>query len=585
MSIHMKKKTPLPTQTPALLKRLYREFIAHYIPLLLWVVALLFVISGSTSIQPILLQQTFDRVFKAHDTTALTLLPIAIVISCSVQAAATYYTAILMTKFSSNLTADMRSRFYQHLIENEIDFYAEHDSGTLMSRVIGEISGIVNAVQMFFNSWARQFITSVGLISVMLYQSVQLTCISLAALLIAFYPIRNITRKLKKIARDTSEQNGQLYSRLMESFQGIRLIKSYGKEDREIQKINEYINAVRRLSNKMGRVGSLTPALMQCLAGFAVAGVIWYGGYELLNNKMTEGQLIAFITSLLMVSRPIRSLTSGSGMATTGIVYTERFYTIMDTKPKYASRDEGIPLQVQGGRIVFDQVSFAYPSGVTALEQVSFSMEAGQKTALVGHSGSGKSTIFNLLLKFYDPQSGSITIDGQNLTHASIRSARGSMALVSQDIFIFDDTARGNISYGREGATEEEIIAAAKAAKCHDFIMNLPQGYDTNLGFFGQNLSGGQKQRIAIARAFLRNAPILLLDEATSALDPKTEAEIQESIELLTRNRTTIIIAHRLSTVMKADRMILMEGGNVRAISTHDDLLANCPPYRELFGI
>jgi len=575
----------LNTQTPLLAKRLYKEYIARYLRLLLMIMGLLVIISASTSAQPLLLQQTFDKVFKGKDVFYLTLLPIAIVITCAIQAAATYYTALLVNKFSSDLTADMRSSFYRHIIGSEIDFYSTHDSGTLISRVIGEISGIVTAVQMFFNTWARQFITSLGLISVMLYQSTELTFVSLAALLVAFYPIRNITKKLKKIARDAGDQNGLFYSRLMESFQGIRVIKSFGKEEHEAARIDQYIWIIRKLNYKMGRVGNLTPALMQCLAGIAVAAVIWYGGYQLMHDKMTEGQLIAFITSLLMVSRPIRSLTSGSGVATTGIVYTERFYKIMDTKPKYIDRDQGDRLHVTSGCIAFDHVKFQYPNGTVALHDVSFVMEAGKRTALVGHSGSGKSTIFNLLLKFYEPTSGAMTIDGQDLVKASVRSARDSIALVSQDIFIFDDTAKNNIGYGREGATEDEIIAAAKAAKCHDFIMNLPEGYNTKLGFFGQNLSGGQKQRIAIARAFLRNAPLLLLDEATSALDPKTESEIQESLEALTQNRTTIIIAHRLSTVMKADRMIMMEGGNVKAISTHDDLLQNCPPYRELFGI
>lgn len=549
------------------------------------IMGLLVIIGASTSAQPQLLQLAFDKIFKEKDVYYLTMLPIAIIITCAIQAAATYYTSLLVNQFSTDLTADMRSAFYRHLIENEIDFYSTHDSGTLISRVIGEISGIVTTVQMFFNTWVRQFITSFGLITVMLSKSTELTFISLSALLIAFYPIRKITKKLKKIARDSGDQNGLFWSRLMESFQGIRVIKAFGKEEHEAARIDHYIGIIRKLNYKMGRVGNLTPALMQFLAGVAVAAVIWYGGYQLMHNKMTEGQLVAFITSLLMVSRPIRSLTSGSGIATTGIVYAERFYKIMDIKPKHINRDQGETLHVTGGRIAFDHVHFQYPNGTVALQDVSFIMEAGKRTALVGHSGSGKSTLFNLLLKFYESTSGVITIDGQDLVKASIRTTRNSIALVSQDIFIFDDTAKNNIGYGREGAPEEEIIAAAKSAKCHDFIMNLPEGYNTKLGFFGQNLSGGQKQRIAIARAFLRNAPILLLDEATSALDPKTESEIQESLEALTQNRTTIIIAHRLSTVMKADRMIMMEGGSVKAIGTHDDLLHNCPPYRELFGI
>jgi len=568
-----------------LIKRLYHDYIRHYIGLIFAVIGLLLILSASTSLQPLLLQQAFDKVFKEKDITYLTLMPIAIILICTVQAVASYYSALLMNKFGSGLIADMRKDLYRHIIDNEIEFYSSHDSGNLLSRVTNEIIGISNATQVFFNAWARQAITSAGLIVVMLYQSVELTLISLSALAIAFYPVMRITKRLKKLVRQSSEQNAKFNARLLESFEGIRVIKAFAKEDFEINKVGQYIIDIKAISNKIISVSSLTPTLMQLLAGIAVAFVIWYGGYQLIHDRMTEGKLIAFITSLLMVSKPIRSLTNAGTIMTAGLVNAERFYSILDLHSKYASRHEGAKLQVDSGAIAFQDVFFEYPNGTKALRGVSFTMEAGKKTALVGHSGSGKSTIFNLLLKFYQTKSGVILIDNQDIKEASIHSVRGHIALVSQEIFIFDDTASNNIGYGREGATQEEIIEAAKAAKCHDFIMNMPSGYDTKLGFFGQNLSGGQKQRIAIARAFLRNAPILLLDEATSALDPKTEMEIQGSLEKLTQGRTTIIIAHRLSTVMKASKMIMMDGGTVKAMGTHEELLANAPAYRDLFGI
>jgi ABC-type multidrug transport system fused ATPase/permease subunit len=265
-------------------------------------------------------------------------------------------------------------------------------------------------------------------------------------------------------------------------------------------------------------------------------------------------------------------------------VSSQRFFAALDTKPITVTRDQGNKLVATNGQVLFQDVSFKYPNGTSALSNLSLEFAAGKRTALVGHSGSGKSTIFNLLLKFYDATSGKILIDGQNIADASINSVRSSISLVSQDIFIFDDTAYNNIAYGKDGATEEEVVAAAKAAKCHDFIMAMPDGYKTNLGFFGQNLSGGQKQRIAIARAFLRNSPILLLDEATSALDTETEAEIQASIDNLSQNRTTIIIAHRLSAVVKADNIIMLRGGQLVAQGSHTQLQDH-DDYSKLFGL
>ena len=571
--------------TRLLATRLYKDYVHKHFRLLIATSALLLIIAATTSVQPLLLQQTFDKVFQGKDLTYLTLLPVAIICLCIVQAITTYYSTILMNRFGSSLTADMRTDLFRHILDNDIDFYAAHDSGNLISRVSGETIGISIGVQRFFNVGVRQLITSMGLILVMLYQSAELTVISLAAFALAYYPIRRITKRLRKLVRQFNENSILLNSRLLESFEGIRVIKAFAKEEFEVTKIGQCILDIKAVNNKMAGIASLAAPLMQCLAGIAVAFVIWYGGYQLINGKMTEGELIAFTTSLLMLSKPVKSLTSSGSIMTAALVNAERYYHLLDTKRNRISRDQGTAISVTSEGIRFDKVHFEYPNGTEALKGVSFTMEAGKKTALVGHSGSGKSTVFNLLLKFYDPTAGTISIDRQSIDDASINSVRDSIALVSQDIFIFDDTARNNIGYGREGATEEEIGAAARAAKCHDFIMNLPGGYDTRLGFFGQNLSGGQKQRIAIARAFVRKSPILLLDEATSSLDPKTEMEIQDSLEELAHNRTTVIIAHRLSTVMKVDKLIMMEDGAVKAVGSHEELIESSAAYRDLFGI
>jgi subfamily B ATP-binding cassette protein MsbA len=571
--------------TMQLVKRLYRDYVRKHYRMMAVTVALLLIISATTALQPLLLQQAFDKVFRDKDLTYLMYIPIAVVVLCVVQAIATYYSNLLMARFGNAIITDTRKDLFRHIINNEIEFYSEHDSGNLLSRIGGETIGIASGVQRFFNAWVKQLITSIGLFMVMVYQSFELTVIALSAFAVAYYPMLKIMRRLKKLVSQSNEKTILMNSRVLESIEGIRVIKAFAKEDFEISKVGQYMYDIEKTNDKVIGVANLTPTMMQILAGVAVAFVIWYGGYQLIHDQMTAGQLIAFTTSLMMISRPIRALTSTGSIMSAALVNTERFYKIIDTKPRRSSRDQGIKIQITSGEIKFKDVVFQYPNGGRALNGISLTMEAGKKTAIVGYSGSGKSTIFNLLLKFYDPTSGTITIDNHDTNEASINSLRASIALVSQDIFIFDDTACNNIGYGREGATEEEIIAAAKAAKCHDFIMAMPDGYDTRLGFAGQNLSGGQKQRIAIARAFVRNAPILLLDEATSALDPRTESEIQEALEQLTKNRTTIIIAHRLSTVMNADKMIMMDSGEVRATGTHDELLKNSHAYRDLFGI
>jgi len=569
----------------AICRRLWHSYVKKHVPQIIATILLIIVASAATSAQPILIQQAFDKIFKEQDSAYLISIPLKIMVIFIAMALSLYFSSLLMGRITNGLIADMRKDLFKHVMQNEIEFYSKNDSGSLISRIVSEIIHISSAISNFFNSWCRQVITTIGLLGVMLYQSVELTLLSLVAFSIAFIPLRRVTVRLKKLSRQLNEKNGSLNTRLIESLSGIQTVKAFRKEEFEINKIGGYIEEIEYSSNRTNGISIITAPLMQIVGGISVAFIIWYGGTKVLEGAMTQGNLIAFITALMMFARPVRSLSNAGGAMVKGYVAAERFFEIIDTKPKFISRDHGEALRVSHAEIIFDHVSFSYPNGAEALHNVSFTIPAGKKTALVGHSGSGKSTIFNLIMRFYDATSGSITIDAQELKSLSVNSVRDHLALVSQNIFIFDDTALNNIGYGRDGATEEEIIAASKAASCHDFIMQLPQGYNTRLGFAGESLSGGQKQRIAIARAFLRNAPVLLLDEATSALDPKTEAEIQGALEILSKGRTTLIIAHRLSTVSHADQMILMENGSIAATGTHEQLMAGSETYRSHFGL
>ncbi len=577
-------KKPLP-KLLIITKRLWHSHIRKHLRKIILTSVLLVISAACTSVQPWLIQQAVDKIFGERSELYLMTIPPLIALAFTIQAVTLYLSNRLMGSFTNGIIADMRKTLFRHAIDNEIEFYSKIDSGSIMSRIAGEMMHIAAAIGGFFNAWCRQLITSIGLFFGMLYQSVELTILSIIVFVFAVYPLQRITKRLKKLSRQVNDQNGNLISRLMESMSGILTVKAFRKEEFEIEKIGGYIDEIEELSNKTNSISIITAPMLQILSGCAVAFVIWFGGSEMIAGRMTQGNLVAFLAALMMFSRPVRSLSNAGGMMVKGYIAADRFFEVLDSKPKYISREHGETLVIERAAVALDNVSFSYPNGAQALESVSFTMEAGKKTALVGHSGSGKSTIFNLLMKFYEPTAGHVRIDGQDLAKASINSARAQMALVSQDIFIFDETAMNNIGYGKDGASEEEIIEAAKAAHCHDFIMQLPKGYHTKLGFAGETLSGGQKQRIAIARAFLRNAPILLLDEATSALDPRTESDIQDSLERLSKGRTSIVIAHRLSTVVNADKMVLMHEGKVAAIGTHESLLAESELYRNHFGI
>lgn len=566
-------------------QRLWKGYIRKHWKSLILVFILLVISSGATSVQPLLIQQAFDKIFKEQDVTSLLVIPLLIIFVFAVQGITLFLSNMLMGNITNAIIADMRKTLFTHIIDNEAEFYLRNDHGSLLSRIVSEIIHISATISNFFNAWCRQLITSIGLLAVMIHQSLELTLVSLVAFALAAVPLRRITVRLKKVTRQLNDRNAALNSRLIESLGGIRTVRAFRKEEFETQKIAGYVDAIETSSNKSNLLSVITAPMLQIIGGISVAFVIWFGGHELMAGRMTEGNLVAFIASLMMFSRPVRSLSNSGGIMVKGYIAADRFFEIVDAKPKFISRAHGNTLEVKQAEIIFDHVGFAYPNGTQAISDVSIRFEAGKKTALVGHSGSGKSTIFNLIMKFYEPTSGRILIDGQDIAAASINSVRDCMAIVSQDIFIFDESALNNIGYGREGATEEDIIAAAKAAHCHDFIMQLPNGYNTVLGFAGETLSGGQKQRIAIARAFLRNAPILLLDEATSALDPKTEADIQESLERLSKGRTTIVIAHRLSTVIHTDYMVLMHEGRVAATGTHQTLLAESAQYCSHFGL
>ncbi len=417
----------------------------------------------------------------------------------------------------------------------------------------------------------------------MFYQSPQLAMIALVIFPLAFYPIFKLGRRMRKISRNMQEELSGFTVRLDETFQNTRIIKSYCREDYEISRAGRIIDRFLTLYKKAAYVEAASSPIMETLGGVAVALIIGYGGYQVLNGTTTPGAFFSFIAALLMAYQPLKKISNLNTSMQEGLSASKRLFQMLDEQPMIIDNPAQQIAQFKTYNIRFSNVFFSYKSGKKILDGVNLHIPQGKTVALVGSSGSGKSTIFNLLQRLYDADYGDITIDGKNIKNLRIKSIREAMALVSQEVALFDDTVRENIRYGKLDATDEEIMDAALAAAAHDFISSLPEGYDTQIGQHGHKLSGGQRQRIAIARAILKNAPILLLDEATSALDTISEKQVQMALEYLKKGRTTIVIAHRLSTIESADLIYVVSNGIIKEYGNHKELLDKGGDYAKLY--
>jgi len=420
---------------------------------------------------------------------------------------------------------------------------------------------------------------------VMFAKDWQLAAISIFIFPLAALPILRLGRRMRKVTANTQEEMGLLTTLLEQTFQGIRVVKSYGMESYEKSRIAGIVERIFRLNLKSARTRSLSSPIMETLGGVAVCIVIIYGGHRVIDGATTSGAFFSFIMALLLAYEPMKRLANLNASLQEGLAGAQRLFQLLDTEPHILEKPEAVELSGVKGHIRLENVRFAYRKGQLALDGVTLDVPAGKRVALVGSSGAGKSTILNLIPRFYDVDEGRVTIDGTDVRDATFTSLYSNVALVSQEITLFDDTVRANIAYGRAGAEEEDLIEAARNAAAHDFIAELPEGYDTIVGEQAVKLSGGQRQRLAIARAMLKNAPILLLDEATSALDTESERQVQAALDTLMAGRTTLVIAHRLSTVTSADLIYVIDQGRVAEQGTHDELLALNGAYHRLYNL
>jgi ATP-binding cassette, subfamily B, bacterial MsbA len=568
-----------------LLRRLVREFLRPYVGRLGLALSCMGVIAGATAANAWMMQPMLDRVFVAHDERLLLIIPAAVIVLAFVKGFASYGQTVMMTHVGQRVVADIQGALFARIMRADLAFFHDNPTGTLISRFTIDAGMLRGAATDLLAGIGREAVTAVFLIALMFYQDWVLALLAAVVFPIAFRPIISIGRRMRRISANTQVEVGLLMTLLNQSFQGARHVKAYGMEAYETSRARGYMDRLFNIAQRAARIRAIASPLMETLGGVAVALVILYGGHQVLSGARTPGAFFSFITALLLAYQPLKSLASLNASMQEGLAAAQRIFTVLDIEPAIRDKPGAGALAVSGGEIRFDRVDFVYANGATALRVVSLTAPAGKRIALVGHSGAGKSTVLNLVPRFYDVASGRITVDGQDVRDVTLASLRASIALVSQEVTLFDDTVKANIAYGRFDASDAEIFAAAKAAAADEFIRALPQGYDTTVGEHGVKLSGGQRQRIAIARAMLKNAPILLLDEATSSLDTESERQVQAALDTLMRNRTSVVIAHRLSTVIGADLIYVMEGGKVVEQGKHAELLRREGVYARLYAL
>jgi subfamily B ATP-binding cassette protein MsbA len=571
--------------TPTLLRRLLRDYLSHHLGRLTVALLCMGLVAATTGAMAWLMKPMLDRVFIAKDEQLLYLIPAAIVVLGVAKGFATYAQSVLMTHVGQRIVADIQLGLFDRLIRADLAFFHANPTGSLISRFINDVNMLRFATTDILAGIGKDAVTLVVLVVLMFIQDWTLALVAFVVFPLAFRPITSIGRRMRRVSTNSQATVGEFTTLLDQTFQGARHVKAYGMESYESKRASRLIESLFRIVQRAARTRSIASPLMETLGAVAIAAVILYGGHQVITGARTPGTFFAFVTALLAAYQPLKSLAGLNTSLQEGLAAAHRLFAVLDIEPTIQDRADAVPLRINRGEIRFERVRFAYDNGALALDGVDLAVPAGKTVALVGASGAGKSTILNLIPRFYEVDAGAVSIDGRDVRDVTLASLRSAMALVSQEVSLFDDTVRANIAYGRFDASEAEIIAAAKAAAADEFIRALPQGYDTPVGEQGVKLSGGQRQRLAIARAMLKNAPILLLDEATSALDTESERLVQSALKELMRGRTTLVIAHRLSTIVDADLIYVIDNGRVAEAGSHAELLRHDGAYARLYKL
>jgi len=531
-----------------------------------------------------LVRPALDEIFINKNETWLYLLPVALLAVSVLKGVCGYGQSYLMIFVGSRVVTDIRQQLFGHLMRLPIGFHLKNPSSRMLSRVVNDVNWIQNAVSGVLKDLFQQSLTFLVLLGVILYQNWRLALFSIIVIPLSAYPMVRFGNQLRKIAATGQERTADMSTALQETLTGVRIVKGFTREAAEGERFAKYNEAYFRTNMKSTQVSSITSPVLEAVGVIGVAGIIWYGGAQVIQGAMTPGTFFSFLTAVFLMYTPIKRVASANNTIQQALAAADRVFTVLDV-PTEAARDRGTrDLDGVRSAVELRAVSFRY-EGIEAwaLQDISLRVSPGEVLALVGSSGAGKTTLVNLIPRFHDPTAGAILIDGVDLREIRLAALRRQIGIVSQETLLFDDTVRNNIAYGKDAVTEEGITDAAKAAYAHEFVTRLPNGYDTLIGENGVKLSGGERQRLAIARALLRNPPILILDEATSSLDTESERMVQMALANLMKGRTTFVIAHRLSTVQRADRIAVLAGGRLVEVGRHEELLAKAGVYHRLY--
>ena len=542
------------------------------------------VVGATTSALAFLVKPTLDEIFLKRNADMLKLIPLAVIGIYLLKGACNYFQTILMNFIGQRIVADLRAELYRKIQIQSLAFFTKNPTGTLMSRITNDVGFIQGAVSEAVTALLKDSFTLLCLVFVIFYRDWQLAIVAMFVFPLAVYPIAKFGQKMRQIATRTQVTLGSLTSLLQETISGTRIVKAFSMEEYEDKRFGVENERLFRLSLKSISINAISSPFMEFLGGLGISAIIFYGGYQVIHGQSTPGTFFSFLTALIMLYEPVKRLTNVNNTIQQGIAGAQRVFGIIDLVPEIRNRTDAVPLPRISREIEIRNVTFRYEE-TPVLKNISLRIRTGEVVAFVGMSGGGKTTLVNLIPRFYDVTAGMILIDGRDIRNVTIESLRGQIAIVTQQTILFNDTVRNNIAYGDIVKTEEQIVAAAKAAHAHDFILRLPKGYDTLIGEQGTKLSGGERQRISIARALLKDAPILILDEATSSLDSEAEIEVQDALENLMKGRTTLVIAHRLSTIRNADRIIVLVNGEIREEGTHETLLSRQGEYCRLYSM